>query len=631
MAVQPWELGSEQVKTPPRLELVPAPPRGGRAIPALVFVTLLVGLLGLPVLRAATKAPPIALSWTPRPVPASQIATLDPIGGLPKAGPPRSSEPLGGILFVRCTNLWTALPDGSHPRKLLQFPGISSPTFSPDARTIAFIGPTDAGQGLYMVGADGSRLTELGSFAHEGAPIGARVANLTWSPDGKSLAFALVDHAEGIWTGGSTVWTYRLDGSAFDHDAFERIASGTSPGFVGRRLVYATWADTYRDTGPSFTSGSDTGMSLAWRLSSKDADYAFALAPDAFSDSMASKRGVVILRTKGGQLELATRASAWDRNARSSYRVPSPYSFFTAGRVSVSQDTQQVLADLIDPRGDRSIGILDLDSGKWTVLDYAWSPAATTAPTASGPVGARRAMRLAEDIFSSSRQRSDTSAAALMIGKRDRDAMSKWLGGYTLGEPTKTGDGWGVYATIYGSRHRRYYYRNADLLLARTKDHRIEAQLDWASPRIRIETIADARTFITSVMGNEGGAAWPSYLPAGVTLNKRWPVDAYSYDGLMTVTIQMVLSKVDGEKFRRSLSLSYGDLNLGLGCGDASEPEEAQVGSLPGLYDHMGSGPQATRAVMWPATLLDRDTSSYSVRGQIPRATLERIAESMTD
>lgn len=624
MAVNPWELEFDQVQKAPRLELVPAPPRGGRVIPALVFVALLIGAIGLPVIKAATKAPPRGISWSPRPVPASQIASLDPVRGMTEGGRPMSSEPLGGILFVRCTNLWTALPDGSHARKLLQFPGISSPSFSPDARTIAFVGPTDEGQGLYMAAADGSRLTEVGSFTSDGAAIEGRVTNLTWSPGGKSLAFALVDPAEDIWTGGSTVWSYRIG-----FGQFTRVASGTAPGYVGWRLVYATWADTYRDTGPSFTSESDTGRNIARRLSSKGADFAFASAPDAFSDAWASRRGTVVLRMKDGQLELASRQSAWNRYSQARYEAPSPFAFFTKGRVSVSQDTRHLLADLVDPHGDRAVGVLDLNSRKWTVLDYAWSPAATPAPTASGPLGARRAMRLAGDIFSSWRQRSDTSAAALLIGKRDRERMSMWRGGYMIGAPTKTDGRWQVPATIYGSRHHRYYYRDAALLVGDTQDRRIEVDLQSTSPKHRLESLEDAKAFITSVMGDELEFVWPSYLPAGIELNARWPVDAYSWDGQTTVTVHMLLPKIEGEKYRRSLNLSYGDVNFSLGCGGENDPEEGEVGGEPGLFDHIGRGPQATRQVLWPATLLHRDTGKYSVYGQVSRETLEKVAGSM--
>lgn len=625
MAVQPWELAPETIHNRPLLELVPAPPRGGRVIPALVFVALLVGAIGYPTIRAATAPGPAPIRWSPRPASLAMIGSLDLVRPITGGTRPTSREPLGGVLFVRCTNIWTALPDGSHARKLLEFPGITTATFSPDARTVAFVASRAGVQRLFMVGADGAGLTEVGAFTTDGEPVRAQVTNVVWSPRGDRLSFAIVDAAHDPWTGGSTIWTlHGLTGG------FERIGAGwPSPALTDGRVAYAGWTTRKGERGPSFT-GVGSARYTSKKLSSPKADLTFGATPTSLSsDSWATRHGAVVLRDDGfGTFELAVKRSSWQRKVVATYAAPPPHSFFEQGRISVSQDSHYATIDLIDPAGERDLGILDLESGEWTVLDYAWSGSASPAPTATGPVRARRVALLAGDLFETWGPRGPYSAAMLLADDPD-DLIEGRRGGYAVGAPRKTDSGWSVSGTIYRRREGRYRYQNVIARFTRTDDGRLEAQATPTSKSRPLETIADAKQFLADVIGDER-FAWPSYIPEDAKLNPRWPVDAYSWDRTMTATAHLVLPRIEGQRQRKSVSISFGDVSFSLGCGGENNPEEQAIGEAPGLFDHIGTGDWATRQVLWPATMEAPDTGFYSVYGEMPQATLVRIAESMS-
>lgn len=627
MAVQQWELETDLITPAPRLELVPAPPRGGRVVPALMLVTLLIGVLAYPAVRSAGQPGPEVIYETPRALPASQIAALDDVAGGGGAMRPTSTEPLGGMLFVSCTNLWTALPDGSHPRKLLAFPGISSPAFSPDARTIALVGPGEDGPALYLVAADGSQLTSLGQLETSGIPIAARVSNLSWSPRADKLAFSLVDPAYNPWGEGSTVWTLDLTTGSFT-----RVGQGSpSPSFVDTGVVWASSSSKRADThGSQFITKGRRARHSARTLSTFGDDITAATMPGAFSDAWSTRHGAVVLRTSAdGATELVAKSNVWDRKERAAYEAPSPYRFLRTGRVSVAQDGSRAIVDLVDPKGDRSMGLLNLASGDWTVRDYAWSGIATPAPTVSGPLGAQRATRLAGDYFGSHRRGGDYTAAALLVGDDDDALLDGGRGGHILGTPARTDSGWSVPATLYARSDGRYRFQHARFELTRTDDGRLEGTATAISPEYPLETIEDAKRFLSEMVGEEMAFVWPTYLPAGVTLDDKWPVDAYSYGGSTTATIHLKLPREETDKFRRSMSIAYGDVGFGLGCGGEIDPQETQVGGRPAMFDQTGEGPQHTRQILWPGTLDERDVGIYSVYGQLPETEIHRIAESM--
>src|SRR5690242_10098993 len=86
--------------------------------------------------------------------------------------------------------LYTMNADGSGVRLLVpESPGLGSPTWSPDGARIAFCPSCDAGTGISVVDADGTRLHAIAKEGHSPA----------WSPGGRRIAFVVgaLDDNEG--------------------------------------------------------------------------------------------------------------------------------------------------------------------------------------------------------------------------------------------------------------------------------------------------------------------------------------------------------------------------------------------------------------------------------------------------
>jgi Tol biopolymer transport system component len=95
----------------------------------------------------------------------------------------------------------TALPDGTKPKKLTNMPGgnLEAPMFSANGSWIVFDRYAGASQGLYVMKADGSHLRRVvKSPGYEWSP--------SWSPNGNWITFA----RDG---GGSPIMAVRRDGS----------------------------------------------------------------------------------------------------------------------------------------------------------------------------------------------------------------------------------------------------------------------------------------------------------------------------------------------------------------------------------------------------------------------------------
>jgi Tol biopolymer transport system component len=92
-----------------------------------------------------------------------------------------------------------------------------APEGSPDGEQIAFMSLRDENWEIYVVNADGSRLTRLtNNKAQDGLP--------TWSPDGQTIAF--VSDRDGVWA----IWAMNRDGSN-QRKLFD--VGGTIDGIVG--------------------------------------------------------------------------------------------------------------------------------------------------------------------------------------------------------------------------------------------------------------------------------------------------------------------------------------------------------------------------------------------------------------
>ena len=191
MAVQPRDLQVPYAPAP-RLELVPAPPRR-HPVAAALFVVLLIAALSVPIVRAALAPPPETPAYQPRAVPAVEITQLDQMEPVTGGNTPRSGDAIASVAFVRCTRLWASDPDGSNERRLFDMTGVSSPAFSPDGRTIAFVRTEGARQSLWLGAADGSAARRVDTFRLSGGPVPARISGLAWGPNGDEIAFALTD------------------------------------------------------------------------------------------------------------------------------------------------------------------------------------------------------------------------------------------------------------------------------------------------------------------------------------------------------------------------------------------------------------------------------------------------------
>ncbi|MBI3450034.1 MAG: S9 family peptidase [Acidobacteria bacterium] len=82
------------------------------------------------------------------------------------------------------TSLWLAALDGSSVRHLTSAPHVtdSSPTWSPDSRSIAFTSTRGGSSQIWSIAIDGGEATPI-------AALPVDVDNLAWSPDGSRIAF----------------------------------------------------------------------------------------------------------------------------------------------------------------------------------------------------------------------------------------------------------------------------------------------------------------------------------------------------------------------------------------------------------------------------------------------------------
>jgi hypothetical protein len=598
MAVQEREL--IQPTERPRLHLVEPPARRGRPAAAVVLVVMLAGLLGLPAGRALLRGTPPIPRWQPRPLPAAQVGELPPLPPAPRSARPRSNFPFAGLAFVRCTRLWTARPDGNHQRRILRMTGIASPTFSSDARTIAFL---KDGRELWLVGARGENPTKVGTIGAGDLPAEAYVTSLMWSPSSDRLALAVVTPTYDQTIDGSAI--YRLDIATGD---FERVGVGSPPiAWQGWRLFYGQ-----RD-------GTDVDVRNAGRphnslrnLSTEAVDLSAVTTQPSWSGVW--RRGAAILRrSPSGRLEVLVRRTTWSRSVHLRAPAPRGYDINERGGLAMSQDASRVFVELIDSRGEANVGVLDTRSGSWQMLDHAWDPVTSPAPVARRLLSAR-AVSASEDLLGSWRGRM-RRFRLLTGGPVERRRLPFRLYGFTVGRPTRSGNGWRLPATVFGRGKEGIVYRTLSIS-ATAPGERLRLDPQVSSPAIPVATFADAMGFVRAALGRDVPA--PTWLPPNARL-QRYPLSAWSWDRSLYASIGLRLGP------GKSMIVSYGDVGFNLGCGATNEPRDEDVAGAPGVFDHVSGAKQ----VIWPATVKRQRTAFFSVYGDVPKETIMRVAESI--
>ncbi|HEV3471598.1 MAG TPA: hypothetical protein VG408_00115, partial [Actinomycetota bacterium] len=352
MAIRELDLPQPTIPARPALRVVePAPPRG-KPLAALLAVVAVAGVLAAPVLRA-DRSEPTRQSWPEPHLSSAGVATLDGGSATFDGSRPTSSEPMGGMLFVRCTRLWAAHPDGSHPRKWLDMIGISSPAFSPDARSVAFFAPSGDAPAIWLASAEGDHPRPIARLTTDGRSISAMPSNLVWSDNGKRLAFALVDPRFDPFGAGSSIWTFDLATGDF-----EREAQGwPAPFFLPNRARLEYASRSFGDGAGFYSSLSSTGRSTRdGRLSSDVDDYTAAFVNRLFGDSWTLPRGAVTLRDLGGSVVISVKRNEWRRGIVADHLPPEGHEIDISSRLALAQDGSRVLVDLFGSDGRRDLG-----------------------------------------------------------------------------------------------------------------------------------------------------------------------------------------------------------------------------------------------------------------------------------
>jgi hypothetical protein len=525
--------------------------------------------------------------------------SLDTIPGIEETAWPRSRYPVGGFAFVRCTNLWTAHADGSAPRRILSMPGISSPTFSPDGRTIAFFAAGSTGTEIWLAAADGSATRRLGPIASDGEPVLTRVGPLAWSPDGTQLAFSLMPAA--LRGGTPSHWALRLEAGMFDPIG----EGGDEPVWLGRQVLVA--------------GRNDGGVEKLWgqhwtakRLSKVGNIQAVAFAPGWWAWEW--EKQTALLVDDGGELTLSWQKRPYGIGSAFSAPPPAGYAFDPGGRLAVLQHGT-VAATLLDETGERDLGLFDPVTLEWTMLDYAWDAAGSPAPATLGSIEEQRAVELAQDVLWSLGRPDRVRADLLLAEPLDPDLVPFGHVGYAIGDAVHEGDSWTIPAHTYGRMGAVIGTRDVDVTV-RDVDGRLAATLAPAGPIDRIRTVGDAARYLDRVLTVP--VITPAGLPEGTRLAKRWAVEAWSWRGRTTGSLHLSAPGIG------RLDFYYGD--GGLGCGAYPVPLELGTGTHAIVQDPEMSG--GYNAIAWPAA--PKDTSGpFSISANTSTATLVAIATAM--
>lgn len=571
-------------------------PAAGLSLTLAAVVALALALAGLPEVVSLPSAAAPQMS-APRIAPQA----LDRIRPVASSGLPRSEDPIGGLVFVRCTSLWIANADGSNARRLLDTSGVSSPTLSPDGRTIAFLATgSDGGQQLWTLSADGTDRRLLGALTEGGLPVGS-ARSLLWSPDGATLTFTTPVSVPR--TGRWSIWTLDLAAGRFS-----RLATGGPTPFWFDRQLLGT------DVGAHPLSPL-IGRRWAWaarRLSEAGDVVSVALAPGWWTQW--EQDTALLVRDADGAVGLQWRPR-YHRRTQVTSAPPEGYWFDSTTRPAVAEGAP-VAVTLIDADGERDLGLFDPIARRWTMLDYAWDPAWSPAPVASGPVGAEEAARLTRELVAALVWRADEVDPGLLLdGPTDGELAPFDRPGYAFGSPTRAGGGWSVATTIYGRLGDGFATRDVEFLV-RAVDGRVAAVPVVVGPIVRLRTVDEAVALLDRVLTAE--VVPPAGLPAGSRLAPQ-ALEAWTWAGETTGYLKLIVPGLG------TVTFNYG--SSGFGCGPSPIPLELGTGTRAIATDPTESG--GFNTVAWPAG--PRDFSApFGVSGELPPSTLVAIA-SATD
>jgi hypothetical protein len=556
---------------------------------------------------AALEPAPEIPAYQPRAVAAVEITKLDRLNPVTGGNIPRSGDAIASVAFVRCTRLWAGDPDGSNERRLLDMTGISSPAFSPDGRTIAFIRTDGDRQSLWLAAADGSEARRIDAFRMSGGPVPARASGLAWSGNGTEIAFALTDGTHGPLEGGSAIWTLELKSGRM-----HRMGGGwPAPVWYGDRLLFGRY-----DGAPDMQLTAIAGRRVEREVNSAEDDLAAAVVPQGWWSNQ--RNGVAVLRSDDGELHLAIR-NVWGRKDRSVYEPPAGYRFPRFTQPVITQDASRIAIDLLDPGAGRDLGLLDPVTGKWTILDYAWDPTASPTPTIVGPLSARDARTTVEMLFSNWGRR--PGRTEMMTQGHVAPSVLPWKHvGWMVQEPEPVSNGWIVPSVAYSyGLNEPHGYRAMDVAVLR--DHgRLTATPTNLGPLMTVRTLEDAHVFAELVIGRELPEL--PVLPQGTKLKGDFAIEATNWNGVQA-TINAVAPTPARRNGGTDMSFSYGSgIDFTLGCGGPVDPQPTEVAGQHAMIDHSGS----IRQVVWPATPQE-PTGAFSVHGNMSKKELLELAE----
>ena len=595
------------------MTLALAPPRPNhRRVVALSVAALLIAV------ATASAVVVRGGSSSTAPVRGVPVTRIDSIKGVPLPTWPRSALPVGGMLFVRCTNLWAAQADGSLAHRLFSMDGLDSPTFSPDGRTIAFVA---GGSQLWMAAADGSARRQIASLRSEGRPLSGSVTGLAWSPDSSSIAFAVTTPGQPLDT--SSIWKVQIESGEIT-----RAGTGNPvPVFLGGGLATTGVPSVGIGAGGSDLLALDPSrrwLALRAKRVSTEGDQ-LAVAESAETGfNIGLPVAVSYERADDGQVWLALRRSL--SQVKEEYRTTPPdRSIDAAMRPAISSDGMFAGVTALDTQGGRDVGIYNTVTGRWAVLNYAWEPTWSPAIPATGTPTQDRAAAAARSalmLLSAHGEPGADELGVLLDDSFDRSVVP--FRGYvqwTVRVPARSGEGWRVPATVVGRMGPTWAARDLTIRVEPSAGRLLAVPMARSSVH-RLRTIPDAIRYLEGIL--PGGVLPASGLPSGARLASP-PVQVYSSNGgspnaSLNVTVP---TDAGGAK---ELTIGFG--YAGFGCG--SDPVPTTVaGQEANMTSHRSiSQWNATPEVIWPASRGDM-SARFSVAGEFDTTELLSIAATL--